>query len=781
MRVIDHLQTIVRSASKFNADVQIEPACIIWPDPDKQWESAVGLLQGEMPELVVLGDYLPQNRIGPAIWLRCVIAGPVDGLSLPSQYKPILYLPGVSRQDLRAIDKCPDPLKPLAELQYRGVFWSQQNTKDWTVLAFLKSKHGGLGLNVAQDTETKKAMVRALDILLDQDSEFLSGKYLDREFFNALLAGDPDRDMLHWLERDDKFRESQGEAKWNAFNEVCKSRFSFNPPAEGVLAGAAKLANHEGPWLSVWKRFCEAPNKYPNIPDQIRKCQPPNTTLEWEMPDGDYGGWPQWNQEREERLRQDLRNLNNLPEQEGRDEIIALENVHGSRRDLVWAETGHASLACAMEHLAALAKITASNLASGTIKDLEKHYCDSGWKADDAAVSALAELTDVDDVEAVSIAIRAIYLPWLERSARHLQGAVNDTIYPSSSISNAIVAPQTDNEVVLFVDGLRFDVGKRLSARLKEKEFDVVESPFWVPLPSVTATGKPAVTPIAHKINGSEVNSDFEPCVAETGQSLKGGNHLRRLLKESGWDVLSSNDNGTGQGYAWCEFGNIDHVGHEQGARLARHLEALVLEIAARIASLLSFGWQRVRVVTDHGWLLLPGTLPKIDLPSILTENKWGRCAALKPGSRIEGRVFPWFWNPNLDFALADGVSCFRMGMEYAHGGLSLQECLTLHLAVTRGESSTKPFAEIVGVSWKGLRCTVEVEGNFASLTFDVRTEAGNHDSSVVVNSKFIKDNGTASVVVEDERLDGCAATLVLIDSSGSLIAQAPTTIGGGK
>ena len=45
---------------------------------------------------------------------------------------------------------------------------------------------------------------------------------------------------------------------------------------------------------------------------------------------------------------------------------------------------------------------------------------------------------------------------------------------------------------------------------------------------------------------------------------------------------------------------------------------------------LLLAGWRKVRVVTDHGWLLMPGGLPKTDLPAFLTESRWTRCATLK-------------------------------------------------------------------------------------------------------------------------------------------------------
>jgi hypothetical protein len=44
---------------------------------------------------------------------------------------------------------------------------------------------------------------------------------------------------------------------------------------------------------------------------------------------------------------------------------------------------------------------------------------------------------------------------------------------------------------------------------------------------------------------------------------------------------------------------------------------------------------------------------------------------------------------------------------------------------------------------------------------------------------KLLKDNGTASVVVEDEELVGREAIVVLVDANGSLAAQIDTVIGG--
>jgi len=78
----------IRNAAVHNPDVQVAPACILWPDKDRQWEAIIPLLQAEMPELLVLDEYAPAGRTGPAIWLRCVIAGKTDDVSLLKGYTP---------------------------------------------------------------------------------------------------------------------------------------------------------------------------------------------------------------------------------------------------------------------------------------------------------------------------------------------------------------------------------------------------------------------------------------------------------------------------------------------------------------------------------------------------------------------------------------------------------------------------------------------------------------------------------------------------------------------
>jgi len=152
----------------------------------------------------------------------------------------------------------------------------------------------------------------------------------------------------------------------------------------------------------------------------------------------------------------------------------------------------------------------------------------------------------------------------------------------------------------------------------------------------------------------------------------------------------------------------------------------------------------------------------------------------LKADANTSERLFPWFWNPSQHFALADGVSCFKKGREYTHGGLSLQECLTQRLTVTPGELAQDTIkVEISDIVWKGLRCTVALEANFEGLVLDVRLHPGNASSSLVVNPKPIKENGTSSVVVEDEDQEGREAFIVLLNAQGVLVAQIATYVGG--
>ena len=132
---------------------------------------------------------------------------------------PILYLPGVSRQELRAGGDCRPAYQPLVELLFRGRAWHQENGKDWSVEAFLLAADG-LGLDVARDTLTRDAIARALPVLAATPLDGLRGRRLDAQDFDHLTVPDPVRDLLRWLSSPEAFRAGLDDARWQTFCAV---------------------------------------------------------------------------------------------------------------------------------------------------------------------------------------------------------------------------------------------------------------------------------------------------------------------------------------------------------------------------------------------------------------------------------------------------------------------------------------------------------------------------------------------------------------------------------
>ena len=145
-------------------DGMAPPVAVLWTDEDGQWADLVARLRGELPSLFTLGDYNPELRTGPAIWLRCIVDRSLPDLWPKDAKPPILYLPRVERQQLRAGGDCPIELQPLVELQYRGAVWHQRNGRDWSVEAFLTSADG-CRLELAKDQQTRSALARVLSRL----------------------------------------------------------------------------------------------------------------------------------------------------------------------------------------------------------------------------------------------------------------------------------------------------------------------------------------------------------------------------------------------------------------------------------------------------------------------------------------------------------------------------------------------------------------------------------------------------------------------------------------
>ncbi len=773
MTLLDALIQSVTRAGEYNRDDQVAPAVVLWPDKERQWEALMPLLHERVPHLLTLGTYDAKSRTGPGVWLRCMMARTLPEAQWPDNTIPILYLPGVSRQELRAVSECPAALMPLAELQYRGAFWSQVNHKDWTVLAFLQSADGGMGLDVARDNATLDAMKTALVKLAETRVQDLAGHRLEATDFHALLSPDPVREILAWLNEPQAARSRMSTEQWEAFCHSCKDKFSFHPVKDGPLRAAELMGSRQGNWKQVWDRFREAPRRYMNLPGWLRRAKPQEGG-DLFLNESDEV-WPQTNETHEVALRNALKACEGKPAPWAIGKLKELEEVHGKRRSWVWAEVGLAPMALALKHLMVIAEICTKPVSGGALDDLVTAYVNAGWTVDAAALDAMALVEKREDIEAVQGTLRSVYLPWLEAAALAFQKLVKTSCATITSRDPTTISDTAKGTVILFADGLRFDLAQKLKHQLVERGLQAELSWRWTALPSVTPTAKPAASPIANLFTGDETCQEFRPKVRDTGKDVT-VDRFRQLLEERGCQVLDDKKVGQPDGVAWIEYGSIDSTGHKEGWKLARRIQTEVNGLCEIIAILLAGGWKKVKVVTDHGWLLMPGGLPKIDLPKYLAETRWGRCAHIKDGVHSEHPSVPWHWARTTHFAVPPGVGSFKTSIEYSHGGLSLQECLVPELMIGAAETVATEVV-ISSVKWSQLRCRIHASGSAAGLIADIRSIA-DPSSSLVSKPKEIEADGQTSLLVSDDRNAGSKATVVLVDSNGNVVSKYPTTIG---
>lgn len=92
-RLVEHLR-----ARDVAADGQERPAAILWTDPKAEWRPLLELMQARIEELLVLGNYRPEARSGPVVW---IIPNPVALAELAvDKQASTLLMPVASRRAL---------------------------------------------------------------------------------------------------------------------------------------------------------------------------------------------------------------------------------------------------------------------------------------------------------------------------------------------------------------------------------------------------------------------------------------------------------------------------------------------------------------------------------------------------------------------------------------------------------------------------------------------------------------------------------------------------------
>jgi hypothetical protein len=126
--------------------------------------------------------------------------------------------------------------------------------------------------------------------------------------------------------------------------------------------------------------------------------------------------------------------------------------------------------------------------------------------------------------------IRDLLRPWLDDTASRFQKAVASSGLPTPAEQGAITAGS--GEVRLFADGLRYGVARQLQKELEVMGITGSLSTRWAALPTVTATAKPAITPLIGKIQGQALPEDFVPAFRSSKATTAG--EIRKALTALG-------------------------------------------------------------------------------------------------------------------------------------------------------------------------------------------------------------------------------------------------------
>ena len=769
--IFDKVVQALKQAENHNSSLMVRPEVILWPDPENQWEEVIAVLQKEIPQLIIYGDYNPARRQGPSIWIKCMVANLLPEADWEPGIIPIIYLPGVAKSELRNVEEAGLFFQPLIEYQYTGVLFLQENGRELSILAFVENPVNGLGVKVAKDTATKESLKKALPTIF-RDADVLQGKSLvDAEYLNNLLFPDLIPNILKWMCKGDAFLAQMDTGRRDIFTNLCLTQYDFEPKQQDIKAIAEKLGSQKGNWKYVWQLYATAPKKYSQIEELLRLAKPAD------LGTGIFGlpeeSWPQVNEEAESALLNDLLKVAKEVPREAAKKLRTLAEGNKKRLGWIWNELGKAPLANSVQHLSAMAEICIEAFPSGSISELKAYYESTGYLADQHMRKSFAAVKNGIDKGAVQEIIQLIYQPWLESITNLFQKLIEK----DASIFTEQKAKEETENYVLFVDAFRFELAHEFAAHLINLKYEVSLRSSWSAIPSLTPTAKPNVSPVSTSVSVSSPIKDFRPQLSN-GKDLQTA-AFREQLATNGFKLISNTKEINSSARSWQEIGDIDTKGHNEQSDMVKHIDALFEQIQEALDVAFERGVKRIKIVTDHGWLLMPGGLPKTQLNEGLTETRWGRCALIKEGAVTNLLHLPWRWNPSIYIAYAPGINFFKANEEYAHGGISIHECLVPEILIENPTVNTIE-ADIKVVKWVNLKCTVQTSDVPNGYKIDIRTKYNDANTSARESSRKSKVlSGNSVTLMIDDAYEYQSVTIVLMDENDRILDKKPATVGG--
>jgi hypothetical protein len=130
--------------------------------------------------------------------------------------------------------------------------------------------------------------------------------------------------------------------------------------------------------------------------------------------------------------------------------------------------------------------------------------------------------------------------------------------------------------------------------------------------------------------------------------------------------------------------------------------------------------------------------------------------------------------------AVPPGAHSFRAGEAYAHGGISLQECIVPDILVgevSGGSIATGSKVRITGIVWKRYKLTITLDREAPDHEIEVRLAQRDPESRI--EAERIGGPGLQIELRIDPDLDEeSPVVVVLLDQHGSVVDAKNTAIG---
>lgn len=358
-------------------------------------------------------------------------------------------------------------------------------------------------------------------------------------------------------------------------------------------------------------------------------------------------------------------------------------------------------------------------------------YCKSFRMADQRHREFEQAVTDtygeLDVLERVVTLARRRYLEAAEALQRRFLAAVTAEGWPVSGrvrhgevFDRFLAPPLKDRRKVAFfmVDALRYELAAELTEKLSLKWTSEL-TPVCAQLPTVTTVGMAALMPGADgQLKLVQEKGELVPHVkghrvarpADRFQFIKEVYGDRAQMRDLDDIVTKKIRLPETVHLLLVKTTDIDQFGEISPLEARRLIPRLTQKILAAIDRTRKLGFHLAVIATDHGFVLFDDQQAGDGVPR--PDGEWDmaktRCLLGKAATTAHVRVFSradvGIQGDFEDFVVPKGFGTFIQGHPYAHGGLSLQECVLPVIQIDfdkKGQESLNTNIEIA-LTYKG-------------------------------------------------------------------------------